>query len=296
MKVVRVSRPVLSKRLLLGHLRLYLAMRERVWRQNRQDEFRLLILAGVFFILGVLVFSVEGYVTGFIPVQRIGLALLPQAVWENITFFGDALVAMVVVLLFSYRHPRIVIVVLASLLVGTICIHGLKALLQVSRPAAVFGEHAITVIGPALKYGSMPSGHTATVFILASLLCRCTRLLSAKVLIFTMAAVVACSRVVCGAHWPVDVFFGASVGLVVVWACLRFTQRIPLSVGLYGGICTLLVACGLYLYGFDGGFTYTKTTSELLAFAVLFYWFFSWVLELGFRPLIRQRRKLNLSV
>lgn len=63
------------------------------------------------------------------------------------------------------------------------------------------------------KYNSFPSGHTTISFALAFVLSK--KFPSFKMLFYTVAALVAASRVYLGSHYPSDVYGGALVGLAV---------------------------------------------------------------------------------
>lgn len=71
----------------------------------------------------------------------------------------------------------------------------------------------------------------------------------------------------CGAYWPADVFL-AQVLVLVVWAC------------------AYLVLMVVYLY---------EDHVRAASFCGIILLVFSWAFKLGIRPLIRQRRKLNIS-
>ncbi len=89
----------------------------------------------------------------------------------------------------------------------------LKVLLGRARPQMGDGPYAFT--GPCIRegYNSMPSGHSATAFALATVLAR--QYPKYRALFYTGAALVALSRVYERAHWPSDTLVGAAIG---VWS------------------------------------------------------------------------------
>ena len=72
-------------------------------------------------------------------------------------------------------------------------------------------------------FNSMPSGHTAVSF--AGLVMIGMLAPKYKPLTWTLAVLIAVSRIAVGAHWPSDVLFGAFIGMVmadvVKWYLLK---------------------------------------------------------------------------
>jgi undecaprenyl-diphosphatase len=70
----------------------------------------------------------------------------------------------------------------------------------------------------------MPSGHTALSF--AGLVMLGMLMPRFKWLTWTLAILIAVSRVAIGAHWPTDVLLGAFVGMVAADFVLAIVQKI----------------------------------------------------------------------
>lgn len=91
-----------------------------------------------------------------------------------------------------------------------------KGLIESPRPAAMVDNAQMRVVGEYLHNVSMPSGHTLTVFAVASALyfaapaARRTQ----RLWLFVVAAGTGLSRMAVGAHWPGDVAVGASLGIL----------------------------------------------------------------------------------
>ena len=241
------------------------------WRKNQNFDSILLILAAFCLIAAALTYFTGGLHAGFYGLHELGHQLLPAALWENITFIGDTMVALTILLLFAYRFPQITVATLIAALVGTLLIHGFKQTLDSSRPPLILDRSTFEILGPVYKKSSMPSGHTATAFILATLLTRCVNSIHAKLLIIVAACFVGWSRVVCGVHWPTDVLCGAAIGLFSGWFALRYSDRIRIGIKSYTAINSLLVTSAILLINYDGGFENTKTFAQILAMGSLFY-------------------------
>lgn len=115
--------------------------------------------------------------------------------------------------------------ILYSVLATGIIVKLLKIFIGRARP--VFFE-ALGMTGffpPSTDwaFNSMPSGHTAVSF--AGLVMIGMLLPKYKPLTWTLAVLIAVSRIAVGAHWPSDVLFGAFIGMVmadvVKWYLLK---------------------------------------------------------------------------
>ena len=89
----------------------------------------------------------------------------------------------------------------------------LKAAFGRARPW--LGEGPYAFAGPSIDddYNSMPSGHSATAFALATVLAE--QYPEYKYVFYACASLIAVSRVYVHAHWPSDVLAGAAIG---VWS------------------------------------------------------------------------------
>jgi membrane-associated phospholipid phosphatase len=146
---------------------------------------------------------------------------LPATAWLLLTHLGDTQFALAVVACAVYAAPRWLAAALWAALPATLFVHGIKATLPAARPLAVLGADAVQVIGPPLHAGSFPSGHTATAFVAAGCVVLCLQPRLRRrigVAIVMLAAVIGYTRVVVGAHWPIDVLVGAAGG----WLCAAF--------------------------------------------------------------------------
>lgn len=197
-------------------------------------------------------------------------ALWPDVLWANLTVLGDTLVALSLLLLLLRHRPDLVVAVLLASLPATLLSHGLKDGLAIARPFAVLGETA-HVIGPTLKAGAFPSGHTTTAFVLATVLMAGGRSAALSFGILALAALVGLSRIAVGAHWPADVVGGILCGwvsgLLGVWLARRLDWRRP---GIVPAIRLFLLACALYLFfQYDSAYPQARPFEQAIALGVL---------------------------
>ncbi len=192
------------------------------------------------------------------------------AFWIWLTSFGDGFFLYPIAMMFFIRSPGKYWLLILTMLVGALFLNGGKALISSARPLAELHD-AVRVLGPALRADSMPSGHTGTIFLLAGLvLLHGRKFLALPVLIF--ALLVAISRIVVGAHWPLDLVAGAWLGILAAVIGSFIGSRIILP---KLGRCLFIVLgllCVLVLPQYDNGYRdqlYVLITQYLLALLAL---------------------------
>ena len=141
-----------------------------------------------------------------------GLNQLMQCASE-INNAGMLAIGMVVVLLIWKTYRTVGITAFTSLLSEFLLVNVLIKQI-VARPRPYVVNEALAVLGTVPTDYSFPSGHTASVFAVASvmLLCMPRRYGIPAVVI---AAIVALSRLYNVAHYPTDVLAGMLIGSVV---------------------------------------------------------------------------------
>ena len=121
----------------------------------------------------------------------------------------------------------------ARLLVYTFALSGvlslaLKSAVDRPRPPAIEQRLAVEPDQPGvilrterMERRSFPSGHTQTAFSWAAGVAFSARRRRFGVLALCLAALVGCSRVVLGVHFPLDVLTGALLALAAAWGLSR---------------------------------------------------------------------------
>jgi glycosyltransferase involved in cell wall biosynthesis/membrane-associated phospholipid phosphatase len=220
-----------------------------------------------------------------VPVFRFFNSNTNPAFWSAITFLGDAAVVLALALLAARRLPRLVWAIVPAALIATVWVHGGKKAYNEPRPLAVLERSEIKVVGPELRYGSFPSGHAATAVTAAGVCILGLRLgLAWSLALVGIAALVGISRVVVGAHWPLDVLAGAFGGWVaaalgVAWAeRSSFGHRPAVQ-----GIATLIfLGCAIALLGgFNGRYPEATWLAHAIGFCALFGFAVTFVFRRG---------------
>lgn len=150
------------------------------------------------------------------------LSSLSSSLWANLTMLGDGSILLPIFALLIIWRRRYFIAVIASVPLAAVFSVVGKKVAGIPRPAAVLDNGVFNIIGETLtSHNSFPSGHTITVFaalvaVAASAYSNPNHIKDSKAiwLILVVAIVLGLSRVAVGAHWPLDVVAGASLGWI----------------------------------------------------------------------------------
>jgi membrane-associated phospholipid phosphatase len=201
------------------------------------------IIAGnrVFFILWLLFFSV-----GLIFLLRLGKAesfvdLNPyhrstlDTIFAWITFLGDGTFTVIVfVILLIRRHWSQATQVIAAFLFSALLAQLLKSLFSMPRPKQFFapGVYPYFIDGVThIGFASFPSGHTTSIFALATLMAIFARSRNLKIACLLGGVLVGYSRIYLGQHFLGDVLMGSCIGTItavlVRWLFVEKLQSLP---------------------------------------------------------------------
>lgn len=194
--------------------------------------------------------------------------------WSGATLLGDTLAAFTLLALFLRKRPDIVWTLFLTALFTTAWVHGLKNSVDALRPLAALGADNVHVIGAALNKHSFPSGHTATAFTLAAVICLRGVRPALAVTALLLAILAGVSRVMVGAHWPIDILAGALGGWLAALIGVRLYLRWPLPTrpAVHLTLTLVLAACALSLLLIhDSGYPLARPMQLILAVTSLAY-------------------------
>jgi len=92
---------------------------------------------------------------------------------------------------------------------------GAKAIVGRARPYTGMGSHHFKPFSFSSDYYSLPSGHAASAFAVATVIADQTDFVLVDVLAYSLSALAAASRIHESKHWASDVFMGAAIGYFI---------------------------------------------------------------------------------
>jgi membrane-associated phospholipid phosphatase len=191
-----------------------------------------------FFLIGLVFLLLVGKATAFVdlnPYHRTGLDNF--FIW--VTFLGNGLFTVIVfvVFLLMRRWSQALQVITAFLLSGLLA-QLLKTAFHMPRPKQFFapGQYGHFIEGVTnLGFASFPSGHTTSIFTLATLLAFFAEDRRLKMVFLLGAVAVGYSRIYLGQHFLADVLTGSCIGIAtavfVHWLFTEKLRGLPLFAG-----------------------------------------------------------------
>lgn len=104
---------------------------------------------------------------------------------------------------------------LESWLTTGIIVRGLKFVTGRARPWTDESSYTFHPFSIKSRFNSFPSGHASSAFAVATVIADQSKKVSIDILVYSLAALVAVSRVHIDKHWASDVFVGSSIGYFV---------------------------------------------------------------------------------
>jgi membrane-associated phospholipid phosphatase len=170
----------------------------------------------LFFAIGLILLLSLGKATSFIELNPYHRSAL-DTFFVYVTFLGDGRFAIVICLIYLVlRRWSQALQLIAAFLISALVAQILKNVFSMPRPKQYFGAgysyfiDGVTHIG----FASFPSGHSTSVFALATLLAIFDGNKTLNSLYLLAAVAVGYSRIYLGQHFLGDVLVGSLIGLV----------------------------------------------------------------------------------
>ncbi|QYJ86238.1 phosphatase PAP2 family protein [Shewanella mesophila] len=197
------------------------AKAEGLPKQDKHQGRGFLGLLLVFLILYL--FTLESSINLSIFRQLNGIAPhFPDWSLILLTDLGNGVTLGLITLCCIIKRPELIIRVIVASVLSLIIVPTLKQYFDAPRPAALL--EIINIVGKTRLNHSFPSGHTASAFLFAGTLFFAYQCRNIKILVIGFASIIGLSRVIVGAHWPLDIIMGAFVGLFCAYVAAYFPQ------------------------------------------------------------------------
>ena len=136
---------------------------------------------------------------------------------DFLTVIGMLLIFYLTVFCGKKGRITILVLVFAAGSSDAICAQLIKPWVGRIRPSHEFNDFINLLVSKGGKW-SFPSNHAANSFAFATVLSYFFE--QKKVVLYTLAFIIAFSRVYVGVHYPLDIIFGAVVGYILSWFVL----------------------------------------------------------------------------
>lgn len=182
---------------------------------------------------------------------------------SNLTELGNVIVVLSFLSIFIIYAPKIWECLISASLVSCVFSTSLKQIFLVPRPSMVFDHNSFVITGKTLTgYSSLPSGHSITIFTVFTVLLFAfmPQRLKYKILwiifIIVTGLILASTRVGIGAHHPLDVIIGGTIGYISgllgifiserykIWTWINNKKYYPIII-IFLLICCVSLICRL---------------------------------------------------
>jgi membrane-associated phospholipid phosphatase len=169
-----------------------------------------------FFSIGLIFFLSVGKATSFIELNPYHRSVL-DTLFVDVTFLGDGRFAIIICLIYLLlRRWSRACQLIAAFLVSALLAQILKNIFSMPRPKQFFpaGQYSYFIDGVThIGFASFPSGHSTSVFAMATLLAIFDGNKKGNILYLLVAVAVGYSRIYLGQHFLVDVLVGSVIGV-----------------------------------------------------------------------------------
>lgn len=169
---------------------------------------------------GLLLYSVDQDIQQWVQDHRSSSS---EDIFKAITHLGDGvvLIGLMTALYISGEVSdskslrKTALLSLESWLTTGIIIRGLKSVAGRARPSTGESSHSFHPFSTRSRFASFPSGHASSAFAVAAVIADQSKKVYIDILAYSLATLVAISRVHIDKHWASDILVGSAIGYFV---------------------------------------------------------------------------------
>lgn len=203
--------------------------------------------------------------------------------WAALTSMGDTAITLPLTLLVLRYMPAVFPPMLITTLITPIVLHTIKNLADAARPGALISPVDFYYVEPLYTAHSFPSGHSTTIFAWACVIILQMQPSTQKLwgyILLAFTLLTGLSRIIVGAHWPMDVFFGAALGwslsvlatwLAIKWSWINSPKAQQWSMGFF------IVLTLISLFFIDIDYKMITSWHRVLMVVCLMFALFPWI-------------------
>jgi membrane-associated phospholipid phosphatase len=181
-----------------------------------RDFLRLSAVVGA----GLLLYSVDQDIQQWVQDHRSSSS---EDIFKAITYLGDGVVLIgLMTALYVYGEvndsnslKKTALLSLESWLTTGLIVRGLKSVAGRARPWTGESSHSFHPFSTRSRFASFPSGHASSAFAVAVVIADQSKKAYIDILAYSLATLVAMSRVHLDKHWASDILVGSAIGYFV---------------------------------------------------------------------------------
>lgn len=135
---------------------------------------------------------------------------------EAITFLGEGGATVLIIFFIYYAiDKKKGFAIGATVMTGTAVNNTLKVIFRIPRPWVKYPDDIVPLRESTATGYSFPSGHSTTAGVLYGSIYRAFKNKAVRIISVVLMVLIPLSRIYLGVHWPLDILFGITIGLLL---------------------------------------------------------------------------------